>query len=205
MEPTTPRLDRRATKERTRERLLDAAAAVFARRGIEAASLDEVAEAAGYTKGAIYSNFASKTDLVLALLERRIGQQAEAADAALEGMSLEQGLQALDEQAARSGGIDRDWIVLVVEFWLRAMRDEQARSAMAAQYERARTLTASMLARKYAEAGEAPPLPPRELAIVIESLGIGVTLQALLDPETISVGLQAKAVSLLLGAGRAPR
>ena len=66
------RLDRRAMKERTRERLLDAAAVVFARRGIEAASLDEVAEAAGYTKGAIYSNFSSKTDLIAALMDRRI-------------------------------------------------------------------------------------------------------------------------------------
>ncbi len=204
MDPTPSRLDRRGTKERTRQRLLDAAASVFARRGIEAASLDEVAEAAGYTKGAIYSNFASKTDLVLALLERRVGQQAAAAEAALAGMTLEQGLRALDDQAARAGGIDRDWIVLVIEFWLRAMRDERARAAMAERYERARTLTASLLARKYQEAGEEPPLPPRELAIVIEALGIGVALQSLLDPDTISIGLQAKASGLLLSAGRSP-
>ncbi|HEY5629092.1 MAG TPA: TetR/AcrR family transcriptional regulator [Candidatus Limnocylindrales bacterium] len=203
MEPTPTRLDRRSTKERTRERLLDAAASVFARRGIEAASLDEVADAAGYTNGAIYSNFASKTDLVLALLERRIGQQAEAAEATLAGMTLEQGLQALDDQAARSGPIDRDWIVLVMEFWLQAMRDDRARAAMAQRYEVARTLTASLLERKYQEAGEEPPLPPRELAIVIEALALGVTLQSLLDPETISVGLQAKTLGLLLGGGRA--
>jgi AcrR family transcriptional regulator len=203
MEPTPSRLDRHGTKERTRERLLDAAAAVFAKRGIEAASLDEVAEAAGYTKGAIYSNFASKTDLVLALIERRVGQQAEVTEAALAGITLEQGLAALGAQAARSRGIDRDWIVLVVEFWLRAMRDDRARTAMAQRYERARMFTASLLARKYEEAGEEPPLPSRELAIVIEALGLGVALQSLLDPEMVSIGLQAKTLGLLLGAGRA--
>ena len=188
-------------KERTRERLLDAAAAVFAKRGIEAASLDEVAEAAGYTKGAIYSNFASKTDLIVALIERRIAAQAEAAEAALDGMTLEEGLRALDQEAHREG-VDREWIVLAMEFWLQAMRDERARAAMAERYELARGLSAGMLARKYAEAGEEPPLPPRELAIVIEALGVGVAVQSLLDPARVSMGLQAKAVGLLLAAGR---
>ena len=85
---STRRLDRRAMKERTRERLLDAAAVVFARKGIEAASLDEVAEAAGYTKGAIYSNFASKTDLIAALMDRRIARQAAAAEVGLRGRDV---------------------------------------------------------------------------------------------------------------------
>ena len=69
------RLSRQERKSQTRERLLDAAAQVFARRGFESASLDEVAAAAGYTKGAVYSNFASKTDLVIALIVRRIEVQ----------------------------------------------------------------------------------------------------------------------------------
>jgi len=69
-EPSEPRLNRGQRKAQTREQLLDAATRVFAERGFEAASLDEVAAAAGYTKGAVYSNFASKTDLVIALIER---------------------------------------------------------------------------------------------------------------------------------------
>ncbi len=70
------RLNRQERKSQTRERLIDAAAVVFAQRGFEAASLDEVAAAAGYTKGAVYSNFASKTDLFIALIERRIEVQS---------------------------------------------------------------------------------------------------------------------------------
>lgn len=53
---------------------------------------------------------------------------------------------------------------------------------MAEQFDRARSLAADMLAAKYAEAGVATPLPARDLAIIIEAVGIGVTLQSLLDP-----------------------
>jgi AcrR family transcriptional regulator len=198
----TRRLDRRAMKERTRERLLDAAAVVFARKGIEAASLDEVAEAAGYTKGAIYSNFASKTDLIAALMDRRITRQAAAAEVDFEGVTFEQGLRALDERSRVQGEAERDWAILATEFFLHSMRDARAQAVMADQYERARSLTAGMLAAKYAEAGVETPLPPRDLAIIIEAVGIGVTLQSLLDPESVPVELAAKGVELILSTRR---
>jgi AcrR family transcriptional regulator len=200
--PSTRRLDRREMKERTRERLLDAAAVVFARKGIDAASLDEVAEAAGYTKGAIYSNFASKTDLIAALMERRITRQAAAAEVDFAGATLEQGLRALDERARAEGEPERDWAILATEFFLHSMRDARAQAVMAEQYERARMLTAGMLAAKYAEAGVATPLSPRDLAIIIEAVGIGVTLQSLLDPESVPLELAAKGVELVLSARR---
>ena len=66
-EPLTP--ERR--REMTRQHLLDAAAIVFARKGFHGATLDEVAKLAGFTKGAVYSNFKSKDDLFLALLEQK--------------------------------------------------------------------------------------------------------------------------------------
>jgi hypothetical protein len=62
-------------KAETRQRLLDAAGRVFARRSFHGASVDEIAEEAGFSKGAVYSNFASKEDLFLALLERRIDER----------------------------------------------------------------------------------------------------------------------------------
>jgi AcrR family transcriptional regulator len=188
-------------KERTRERLLDAAAVVFARRGIEAASLDEVAEAAGYTKGAIYSNFSSKTDLIAALMDRRITQQAAAAEVDFEGVTLEQGLRTLDERSRSHAAAERDWAILATEFFLHSMRDPRSQAAMAGQYERARTLTAGMLAAKYADTGVEPPVPPRELAIIIEAIGIGVMLQSLLDPESVPQELAAKGIELVLSPG----
>src|SRR5688500_16623682 len=71
LEPLTP--DRR--RAMTREHLLDAAGIVFARDGFHGASLDDVASTAGFTKGAVYSNFKSKEDLLLALMDKHISQQ----------------------------------------------------------------------------------------------------------------------------------
>src|SRR6266542_2907779 len=71
---TPPRPTREEKKARTRAQLIDAAATVFARRGLVAASLDEVAEEAGLTKGAVYSNFASKEDLFQAVIDERLNE-----------------------------------------------------------------------------------------------------------------------------------
>ena len=95
------RLNRQERKSQTRERLIDAAAQVFARQGFEAASLDEVAAAAGYTKGAVYSNFASKTDLFIALIERRIEVQTAEHERRFEGLDLQAMARGLREQPDR--------------------------------------------------------------------------------------------------------
>src|SRR5580698_9295265 len=79
IEPLTPERRRR----QTRDHLLDAAAQVLAERGFHGASLDEVAAAAGFTKGAVYSNFKNKEDLFLALLERYWIRESEALHGAL--------------------------------------------------------------------------------------------------------------------------
>ena len=71
------RLTRAESHARTRQALLDAAAQVFANRGFGGASLDEIAEVAGYTKGAVYSNFGSKDELFLAVLQDRMRRQVE--------------------------------------------------------------------------------------------------------------------------------
>ena len=71
---TPERLTREEKKARTRAQLIDAAAAVFARHGYVAASLDEVAEEAGLTKGAVYSNFDSKEDLFQAVIDDRLNE-----------------------------------------------------------------------------------------------------------------------------------
>lgn len=79
----------------TRERLLDAAKAVFAERGIAAASVEEICERAGFTRGAFYSNFAHKDDLILAVLDReessileRLGQAVSQAIGAPEPLRV---------------------------------------------------------------------------------------------------------------------
>lgn len=67
-----PRLSRAEQREVTRERLLDAAAEVFAEHGVDGASIDDIAARAGYSRGAFYSNFSDKTELLIALCDRRL-------------------------------------------------------------------------------------------------------------------------------------
>ncbi len=196
------RLDRNQRKELTRRLLIDAAAAVFARRGFDAASLDEVAEAAGFTKGAVYSNFRSKTDLIMALIERRVAEQLDTATRALAGHTLDDALKRIESVSHQTSPASLDWLLLVSEFWHYAMRDERARKALAEQYERARQLSARMIAEKYAEAGVKPPMPARDLAILVEAIGIGVAFQSAVDPGAIPASLQGEATRRLLAPTR---
>jgi len=194
------RLTRQERKAQTRERLLDAAAQVFAERGFEAASLDQVAAAAGYTKGAVYSNFAGKTDLVIALLQRRIEVQSAQFDQRFAGRATGEIAREMLEPADVISDSDRQFLVLAVEFWLHAMRDEQARNLIAQQYELARGVVARFLAESGYDAAVAEPhLAPRDLAIVIEALGTGLAMQALLDPAHVRLSLESEVMSRLFG------
>src|SRR5208283_4290635 len=72
-----PRLTRKEQQAHTRECLMRSAGKVFARRGLQQASIDEVAEDAGFTKGAFYANFKSKEELFLAMLDERFTRRIE--------------------------------------------------------------------------------------------------------------------------------
>jgi AcrR family transcriptional regulator len=189
------RLTRPEQKAQTRQRLIDAAAEVFAREGFMAASLDEIAAAAGYTKGAVYSNFSSKTDLFIALIERRI----EVESARIASHIDETGGTMPEDGAITDPERELRWVMLAIEFWLYAMRDPRAREAMATQYERARTITAGYIETLFRKAGRKPLLPPREMAIAVEAFGTGLALQWALDPEHVSMDIQAEVLIKALG------
>jgi AcrR family transcriptional regulator len=198
------RLNRQERKSQTRERLIDAAAVVFAQRGFETATLDEVAAAAGYTKGAVYSNFASKTELFIALIERRIEVQTAEHARRFEGQDLAGLARSLEVEPDEDPDSERQWLLLAVEFWLHAMRDERARVLMAEQYERARLASAELIAPLYQTLGQQPSMPPREMAIVIESIGIGLAIQAALDPGAVRMSLQGEVIARLLNLPALP-
>jgi AcrR family transcriptional regulator len=173
------RLTRAEAQAQTRQRLLEAAAVVFARRGFHGASLEEVADEAGYTKGAVYSNFASKEELFLAVLEARFHDRTEL-------------YRRLAEQAAREPGQDLPgllpgldapdevWCLLETEFWLYALRNPPVRERMAALYRQYRAQLAP-LAVPYAGAD----FDPEEVVAVVIALYYGLTLQRQGDPSAI--------------------
>lgn len=125
--PTEPRprkrLSRQESQTQTRERLLAAAKALFIKQGFGGASLRDIAEEAGYSQGAFYSNFESKEAVLLELLKRHMEEEAEQLSAALDQVSLsrDQLLKRLDGWADTLNR-DADWSMLAIELQLHANR-----------------------------------------------------------------------------------
>jgi AcrR family transcriptional regulator len=200
------RLTRAERRQQTRDRLLDAAGQVFARRGFHAATVDEVADAAGYTKGAVYSNFATKDELFLALLDQRLAaqlQQVEALDVIESPGELQAALRA---QTEREFAAARDFGVLQVEFWLYAMRNPAAQAALAQRYRQLRDRLAALIDGRWTRHQTTPPMPPEHLAALAIATDSGLFLQFSAEPGALPWELRADAMLQLLdprGTGQA--
>ena len=183
------RLTRDESRRRTRTLLLDAAERVFARRGYRGASLDEIADEAGFSKGAVYSNFANKEDLFLALLDRRrVGPNA--------GPGPSPGPDGLARLAAPTEPEAWEWGLLTLEFFLYAAREPSVRARLAAAFEEQRAVLAAILSDGR-EAAPGSAFAPRELATVALALGTGLGVQAVLDPAAVPPDLYARVVDAL--------
>lgn len=172
------RLSRADQREDTRRRLLDAARRVFLRRGFHGASLDLVADEAGFTKGAVYSRFESKADLFLALLDERITQRiAEmTAVAAEERGTMELGT-AMGRQWDTKLRTDEAWSLLLIEFRLHAARDQAVNRRYAALHGKLRDAVAAIIAAEADESGEALPVPAADIARAALAMGTGAVLE----------------------------
>ena len=192
------RLTREEKKAQTRERLLDAAQTVFARRGFLAASLDEIAEEAGLTKGAVYSNFDSKEDLFQAVLDDRYNTQTmRIADLVDESGSF-------DEQAAEGARLlleyfkhERTWTLLALEFDAYAIRNPENSDRVATHTRQLRRVVADLIGRHLDKLGVKPSLSPDELAIAFLALSNGMALATLADPEGVPDDLLGKLYALI--------
>jgi AcrR family transcriptional regulator len=182
---TTPTPTRRdEQRARTRQELLEAAGAVFARNGYHAASVDDVAEAAGYTKGAVYSNFRSKEELFLGLLDQRIDRTVEQLEVALLSRAPEERPQLLGEMRDTMGALDRDWFLLQAEFQLYAARNAEVRERVADRQRRTRERISDLVRSTLDELGVSDPgLPVEELAQLLLSTAGGLTMSGLVDDE----------------------
>jgi AcrR family transcriptional regulator len=192
------RLTRAQRRQQTRARLLEAAGQVFARQGFHAATLDEVAEAAGYTKGAVYSNFATKDELFLALLDERVAAQLQQLQALYAIESSEALRAALRGRTEQEFAAARDFGVLMVEFSLYAMRNPAAQAELAERYRQLRGRLAELIAKRYARHQTSPPMPPEHLAALALATDAGLFLQFSADPGALPWELHADAMLQLL-------
>lgn len=179
--PLTP--DRR--RELTRQALVDAATVVFARRGFRGASLDEVAETAGFTKGAIYSNFAGKEDLFFAVVERRDQERLAEFSVLLDSATGKDlpGLLAGVAEALTVGLRERDWVLLETEMWLYAQRDTRALDRLTAYQRTHLANVTGFVVSAAAAAGVELRIPPQELAALMVAATTGIAQLRHADPE----------------------
>lgn len=197
---TGSRLTRDEKRAQTRESLMEAASVVFARRGYHAASLDDIAEAAGFSKGAIYSNFESKEDLFLAVLQRHDEEQRATLALALgEGHTLAERLENLGRWFRLLMETERDWALLTLEFTMYAARNPKLRDALAErEAESLRSVTA-LIGHQASELGLDLPADPGLLAEIVLALGSGLSERRLLADEALRDDLFPTAVALVLG------
>jgi AcrR family transcriptional regulator len=126
------RLSRAERRERTRQELISAAEACFVSRGFHASSVDEVAERAGYTKGAVYSNFAAKEDLFFAVYERRVERMQTEVEPGLRRAGAEYTFDWLVTTLIERRDRDDGWLAVFLEFWAHALRYPELRDRFAA-------------------------------------------------------------------------
>lgn len=192
--------DRSARKAATRARLLDAAARVYADRGFAGATLDDVAREAGLTKGAVYGQFGSKDNLLVALMEERVAAEI-AEQIALSDRDETTWKRPLAGSDRFMAELDEapDTFRLLVEFWLAANRDEQLRARFARGFEALREMFAGFCRDGAADAGlELSDAAERHMANVSLGLSIGLAMVRLVDPERISPALLGTALSVFI-------
>jgi AcrR family transcriptional regulator len=197
-----PRLTRAQTQARTRAQLIRTARELFLRDGYFATSLEKVADEAGYSKGAVYSNFRNKDELCLAAIDEIRGEQAARIAAAVtSATSFEERLAAFEHWAESAIG-DEGWSNLEIEFGSQVRRDPALRAAFAERGAAIRAVIAQVIVAGTEELGTDLPMPADELATALLSLGVGLGLQRAID-HSIPVRTLTNVIRVL--AGLAPR
>jgi AcrR family transcriptional regulator len=193
------RMTREERRLQTRERLLAAAAEVFASRGYHAASVDQVAERAGFTTGAVYSAFGSKEELFLGVVEEHMRRSVAAMEAAVADRPtvddrVREGAAHWMDLVARTP----EMVLLHTEFWAFAVRDARVRPRVAAYYAEVRAALCRLLDAGARELGLRLTMPVEDVAIAVEALADGIARQRLSDPAAVSDDLFARLLGVLL-------
>ena len=181
----TTRLSRPDQVERNRGMVLAAARSVFLRQGYGGASVDAIAEEAGFSKGVVYSQFAGKADLFLALLDQRISERAEENDRLVAQHSGLAGLWALLQTNSRHSEQGPEWARLLIEFRLVAARDSVLSRRYASLHERTLDRLAATLGSALARDGLTLSLPVRTVAQLVLAIDSGAVLERIAEPAAL--------------------
>ena len=179
------RLTRAEQREHTRVCLVQAAAKVFTRRGYDKASLDEVAEEAGFTKGAVYSNFKGKEDLFLATIDAHFEERLESIKRVMQAEPGEEGIaHAAGMDFMQKLNADPEYFALFFEFWAYAQRNPAVKKKFLPRIQRFRSALAELFEAK-SEKGLELPIPSEQLASMLIAMAAGIAMERELDPKSV--------------------
>jgi AcrR family transcriptional regulator len=196
-----PRRTRAEKQAETRQRLLEAAEYVFRRRGFSGATVEEITERAGFSRGAFYSNFESREQLFIELLHSRVYDDfTRMLERTPRERTARKQMAATAREFARRYEHAERWLF---ELWLEclahAARHPEFASLPATFWRGNRALTAQTIDATYGQVGERPPIESKHLATALTALDIGLAIQNLVDPEEVPLSLYPKLYDLLFG------
>ncbi|MGG2465864.1 TetR/AcrR family transcriptional regulator [Streptomyces sp. RGM 3693] len=199
MTPQRKRLTREESRQQTRSRLLTAAAELFTERGVNGTSVEQIAERAGYSRGAFYGNFEDKNALVAELLQHRTDRELDEVRALTQDATS--GADALDKlrawNRARAPHLP-EWLALRMELVLHALRNEDLRPLLGARERLARDAHTAGLQQAFAAHDVTPPADPAFLGLIAHALEDGLLIQRLLAPDALPDDVVVDAYALLL-------
>jgi AcrR family transcriptional regulator len=197
--PTRSAPTRGERKARTRAELIAAADRLFARNGFHATSIDVIADQAGYTKGAVYSNFSTKEDLFFAVYEARVRRGVEDLEARFARASdFPAAFERIAGDVAARRGQDDGWLAVFFEFWAHVLRHPELRSRFAELHAAAIRPAVDGLVEFAAERGMDLPDDARKLVTAWNAMQVGLSLERLTQPEVVDSNLGARMARLAM-------
>ena len=185
-------------RKQTREALVSAAERRFVGGGFHATSVDEVAAEAGYTKGAVYSNFESKEDLFFAVYERRVERAVAESERIIGEAGPAAGLERLASDSALRSGRDDGWLAVFFEFWAHVVRHPELRERFAEVHARALAPFVAATERLVKE-GVRLPVDAEQFNAAMFAMVSALTLERLTRPDVVDATLGARMIQFVLG------
>lgn len=177
---------RKEKQAQTRRSLMRSASKLIAERGLDSASIDDIAQAAGFTKGAFYANFESKDALLLEMLDERFADRTEEIKRLLaEDSTDEEKAKRVGDDFAQMLRSDPEWQRLLFEFTAYAVRDERFRQQLIARRRTLRDTVAVALRERADELGIDPAVPIDQVARMTGAMATGVAVERMLEGEAV--------------------
>jgi AcrR family transcriptional regulator len=180
------RQTRKEKQAQTRRSLMRSASKLFAERGLQNASIDDLAQDAGFTKGAFYANFESKESLFLEMLDERFAERLEQIKGVLasEASDEEKAVRAGDDFTAMLRA-DPEWQRLLFEFTAYAVRDDDFRRELVARRRDLRATITAALRTRTEQLGIDPTVPVEQIAQMTSAMAAGFAVERLLEGDEV--------------------